>query len=151
MIRIAHRGNTKGPNPLEENKPEYLLQAVNDGYDCEVDVWLIDNEIWLGHDRPDYKVDKEFISNPRFWNHAKNLNALHYMLENKIHCFWHEGDERTLTSKGYIWTYPYKEVTEKSIICLQHELDVAPQGCLGICSDWRNDQNDVHDIEGYPV
>ena len=60
MIRIAHRGNTKGPNPLEENKPEYLLQAVNDGYDCEVDVWLIDNEIWLGHDRPDYKVDKEF-------------------------------------------------------------------------------------------
>jgi hypothetical protein len=73
------------------------------------------------------------------------------MLENKIHCFWHEGDERTLTSKGYIWTYPYKEVTEKSIICLQHELDVAPQGCLGICSDWPNDQNDVHNIEGYPV
>ena len=45
------------------------------------------------------------------------------MLRNNIHCFWHEQDERTLTSRGYIWTYPYKQVTNMSVICLQQEQD----------------------------
>lgn len=136
MKLIAHRGNIHGPRPDKENNPEYLLNAVDKGYDCEVDVWVLDDDIWLGHDNPNYMVSKEFISNEAFWNHAKNLNALSFMLDNNIHCFWHEQDERTLTSKGYIWTYPKKQVTTNSIICLQQHDDTVPDGCFGICSDW---------------
>lgn len=137
MIRlIAHRGNTAGPKPERENDPEYLLNAVDKGFDCEVDVWFINDRLWLGHDEPTYAVTQNFISNNAFWNHAKNLEALEFMLVNNIHCFWHEQDERTLTSKGYIWTYPNKQVTTKSVICLQNEKDAVPEGCFGICSDW---------------
>ena len=136
MKLIAHRGNTSGPNINKENDPEYLIQAVDKGFDCEVDVWVIEDKIWLGHDKPTYEVDANFISNPNFWNHAKNLEALYFMLRNNIHCFWHEVDERTLTSRGYIWTYPYKQVNNMSVICLQKEQDTIPEGCYGICSDW---------------
>ena len=68
MKLIAHRGNVNGPRPSSENNPEYLLSEVDKGYDCEVDVWVLDGDIWLGHDGPDYLVSKEFISNPAFWN-----------------------------------------------------------------------------------
>ena len=63
MKLIAHRGNTNGARPDKENDPEYLLQAVDNGYDCEVDVQVdINGNVWLGHDEPQYKVTKEFIS-----------------------------------------------------------------------------------------
>ena len=68
MKLIAHRGNTSGPNIDKENDPEYLIQAVDKGFDCEVDVWVIEDKIWLGHDKPTYEVDANFISNPHFWH-----------------------------------------------------------------------------------
>lgn len=140
MKVIAHRGNLSGPNPKLENNPDYLLKAIEKGYDVEVDVWYdkIQNQIFLGHDNPMYLIkDKKFLKNEHMWCHAKNLDALEFMLKNKIHCFWHEHDERTLTSKGYIWTYPYKEtVVEKSVICMISPDDQAPKDCYGICTDW---------------
>jgi hypothetical protein len=47
MILIAHRGNLNGPNPEHENKPEYLLNAINKGYNVETDLWLIDKKLYL--------------------------------------------------------------------------------------------------------
>jgi hypothetical protein len=140
MKIIAHRGNLRGPKPELENNPEYLLIAISKGYDVEVDVWYdkVREQLFLGHDYPKYPIeDKKFLKNEHMWCHAKNLDALEFMLKNKIHCFWHEHDERTLTSKGYIWTYPYKDtVPEKSVICMISPDDQAPKDCYGICTDW---------------
>ena len=41
MILIAHRGNINGPRVEFENNPEYVLRAIEMGFDAEVDVWLI--------------------------------------------------------------------------------------------------------------
>lgn len=51
FIVIAHRGNISGPDPEQENKPEYLQAALDKGYDVEVDVWgsYQDNVWWAGH------------------------------------------------------------------------------------------------------
>jgi hypothetical protein len=88
----------------------------------EVDVWLKDGKFYLGHDEPKYKVDESFLENFRIICHAKNVEALHKMLSNKeIHCFWHEGDYCTITSKGWVWKYP--EIYNKGIL-------------YGVCSDW---------------
>ena len=144
MKLIAHRGNTTGPNTERENNPEYLIHAVDKGYDCEVDVWVVNTinnvqEVWLGHDEPTYQVTKQFISNPAFWNHAKNLEALEFMLFNYIHCFWHEQDDYTITSKGYIWTYPGKPVCKKSVIVcktLEDTMKYCKMDIAGVCSDY---------------
>ena len=51
-ILIAHRGNVNGPNPLLENTPEYIDAALKKHYLCEVDVWKINNKLYLSHDVP---------------------------------------------------------------------------------------------------
>ena len=55
MILISHRGNLDGPKPEKENNPKYIWEALNEGYQVEIDVWY-DKGWWLGHDRPKYKA-----------------------------------------------------------------------------------------------
>ena len=76
MIYIAHRGNLNGPNKQEENKLEYIIKALNEGYHVEIDVWYLEGTFFLGHDSPDYKIEEDFLKNKKFYCHAKNLNAL---------------------------------------------------------------------------
>lgn len=141
---IAHRGNMCGKTKWE-NHPDYLLEALQAGFDIEVDVWIDDsqqyepyNGLYLGHDTPTYKIDVDFLKNDKIWVHAKNHQALQFLLENNVHCFWHENDDHTLTSKGYIWTYPGKPVTQKSVI-VKLEKDsykLFENRCSGYCSDY---------------
>jgi len=136
MILISHRGNINGPISEKENHPDYILQAVGKGYNVEIDVWYKNGEFWLGHDSPQYKTSVEFLKNEKFWCHAKNLKALDKMLEHDIHCFWHQEDDFTLTSRGYIWTYPKQNITPRSIAMCVDENYVNVEGCYGICSDY---------------
>ena len=119
-----------------ENNPIQIDRALKNGFDVEIDVWYKDNEWYLGHDEPQYKVNLKYLKNDKFWCHSKNIDALHMMLENNIHCFWHQEDDVTLTSKGYMWTYPGKKLTENSICVLPEKNNEFPKKCLGICSDF---------------
>ena len=137
MILISHRGNLDGKNKSEENNPIYIEEALNAGYEVEIDVWYKYGEFYLGHDSPKYQVDKSFLQNDKLWCHAKNLNALNEMLKHSdIHCFWHQEDDFTLTSRGVIWTYTGKEITPKSISVLPENSDKEIGECLGVCSDY---------------
>ena len=136
MFLISHRGNINGKKPEYENDPGYIDEALDKGYGVEIDVWYINEDWYLGHDKPQYKINLEYLKNDRFWCHAKNIEALNKMLERDIHCFWHQEDDVTLTSKGYMWTYPGKELTHKSIAVLPEINNDIPKKCLGICSDY---------------
>ena len=114
MIFISHRGNINGINKKLENSPKDINNAINKGYDVEVDVWYTDN-FYLGHDKPEYKISKSFLENKNLWCHAKNLKALEKLQKLKTKYFWHQEDDYTLTSNGYIWTYPGKNLSKKSI------------------------------------
>ncbi len=134
MILISHRGNLNGKSD-KENQPDYIDEALSHGFDVEVDVWYHKDEFYLGHDEPQYKVDEKFLEKTEIWCHAKNIDALNRMVENgKIHCFWHQEDDVTLTSEGYLWTYPGKDLTKNSISVLPtKKLNVE---VAGICSDF---------------
>lgn len=144
MILIAHRGNIKGPNPKLENHPEYVLEALNSGFDVEVDAWYEDG-FWLGHDEPQYKTSFEFLQKKGLWIHCKNIQAL-ALLQPHTNCFWHNTDDYTLTSKGYIWCYPGKELSGGNSICVMPEiynLQSHPfDGWYGVCSDFVSRYND---------
>ena len=56
------------------------------------------------------------------------------MKVNDVHCFWHQEDDVTLTSKGYLWTYPNKQLTPKSIAVLPE--GVIEEEIAGFCSDF---------------
>ena len=55
-ILISHRGNTVGKLELYENEPSYIHKTLLEGFDVEVDIWYIENNWYLGHDNPQYKI-----------------------------------------------------------------------------------------------
>lgn len=136
MFLISHRGNIDGPNKQMENSPSYVDYALQEGFDVEIDVWLTKGSLTLGHDEPQYEVTIEYLRNKKLWCHCKNIKALECLLKEGIRCFFHDRDTATLTSDGYIWTYPGCELTPASICVMpelfknQKILDIA-----GICSD----------------
>lgn len=138
MKLISHRGNIDGRSD-RENEPARILECLELGYDVEIDVWSIDGEIFLGHDEPQYKVDLSFLRDDRLWCHAKNVNALTDMLlAGNIHCFWHQEDDYTITSRGFVWAFPGRALTEKSIAVMPERVNYTRDElsvCEGICSD----------------
>jgi hypothetical protein len=149
MKIIAHRGNINGPNIDTENKPEHLIEILKLGYDCEIDVHLINNELFLGHDSPTYKINLDFLllNSSKFWIHCKNMEALDFLHKfPELNIFWHENDKYTITSKQYIWSYIGTDTTN-NIICVMPEMafpnfvDVVTDKILnnklhGLCTDY---------------
>lgn len=138
MIYISHRGNLTGKIKETENHPDTIDYALSLGYHCEIDVWY--NDGWfLGHDQADHSIDFKYLTHPKLWIHAKNLNALHELSGTDLNYFWHQEDDYTLTSHRYIWAYPNKPVTKKCIAVMpEWKLNVSEITRLnvaGICSD----------------
>ena len=141
MILISHRGNISGPNPEQENKPEYIAEALKQGYDVEIDVWFKDNKFMLGHDEPQYEFPFELIDQhyPKLWIHCKNIDALSKLNEldpngSKVNYFWHENDLGVLTSKSYIWS---TNLINNCILVMPELFDKQPiETTMGICSDY---------------
>jgi hypothetical protein len=140
---IAHRGNVRGKNKDLENTPDYIDKALSEGYDVELDVWKVGDDLFLGHDEPETRIEESFLMErkDKLWCHAKNLDALCFLLEKELHCFFHDIDDYIITSKQIIWAYPGKPLN-KNTICVMPEM--AQSGvyqtssyldCLGVCSD----------------
>ena len=136
MYLISHRGNLNGIQKDMENEPEYISNAINKGFDVEVDVRFEKNKFFLGHDFSQFEINKEFLLNKKIWCHAKTSEALSALDEIKAHFFWHQEDDYTITSRGYIWTYPGKKLLSKSICVLPEKANYKEINCLGICSDF---------------
>jgi hypothetical protein len=143
MRYIAHRGLFKGPDVNIENTPQQIDLAIGKGYDVEVDVWCINNELFLGHYYPLRKVDVKWLSKRPLWVHCKNVEALEYFqsIPYKLNYFWHQNDNYTLTSDEYIWVNPGNKLTESSVMVMPEHIDPNLQNtisveCFGICSDY---------------
>lgn len=139
MKLIAHRGNINGPSS-DENNPQLIEDVLAQGYDAEIDVHFVNGTFWLGHDEPVYKIDVEFLKRDGLWCHAKNFGALIALKTINIkNFFWHENDAFTLTSSGYIWTYPGQPLLGSSIAVMPETVmdDILslPQ-VYGVCSDY---------------
>ena len=146
MILISHRGNINGRNPKRENRPDYIWEALYQRYQVEVDVWY-DKGWWLGHNEPQYKCVRNDLLH--CWCHAKNIEALSRMRLDwwevetkwKFNSFWHQKDDYTLTSNGFIWVYPNKPLIEGCICVLPEKYELLIElkvlkKCAGICSDY---------------
>ncbi|MDC1393464.1 hypothetical protein N8340_02175 [Flavobacteriaceae bacterium] len=140
MKFISHRGNISGKNISFENKPQYIEKCIQLGYECEIDLRVINDKLFLGHDNCDYEITLNFLleNKKNLWVHCKNIESVIWLkkLNLGIHFFWHETDEITLTSKNIIWAFPGKQPILNSIAVLpeiSNEQNLSH--CLGICSD----------------
>lgn len=143
MIIISHRGNLTGPNSahFNENHPSSIAAALQAGFDVEIDVWLMDdNKFYLGHDKALYPIHKDFFNNDKLWIHAKNGSAMHALNTLALpNVFFHNEDDIAFTSKGFLWSYPRKEVVlfSTSIAVMPErvpEWDLS--NIAGVCTDF---------------
>jgi hypothetical protein len=144
MILIAHRGNINGPNPEQENRPEYINEAVEQGYDVELDVRLENNKWFLGHDESQYEIELDFILRKGLWIHCKNHTALRTLLKiDNVNVFYCTNEEYVLTSQNVIWAFPGIQ-GDANTVCVMPEYHNTPtEGSMGICSDYiGNYKND---------
>jgi hypothetical protein len=136
MFFIAHRGNVNGPNPETENKPETILKAIRLGYDCEIDVWMKNGQLFLGHDSPDTLIEESFlkVNQSNLWIHCKNIEALCY-LKSAYHVFFHDKDLYTLTNYSFIWGN-IGSYTAEGIQVMPELSNTFSWNCVGICTDY---------------
>ena len=104
----------------------------------DIDVWMVNGELFLGHDEPQYPISEDWIEDryETLWIHCKNVEAMEAFNVSSFNYFWHEEDTMTLTSMGVLWTYPGKQPIKGSIAVMPeiHNDDIS--ACLGICSDY---------------
>jgi hypothetical protein len=143
MKLISHRGNFDGLNPESENRPSYIQRAINNGYDVEIDVRLIGDKLFLGHDTPDYEVSLDWLLERKdyLWVHTKNFGALSHLIDYDLRTFYHQKESHTIINNcNLIWSHDLSEANEKSIIPLLSEDDIYnyPNTAIvaGICSDF---------------
>jgi len=137
MLLISHRGNIFGRDERRENHPDYIIKALDEGFDVEIDVWYISDILFLGHDSPEYPIDKLFISDPRMWIHCKNLAVMEYLSEDlSLNMFAH-WDGIVFTTQGFLWTAPGEKLTPRSIAAMPELIkgwDISK--AYGICTDY---------------
>mgnify|MGYP003641066245 CR=1 FL=1 len=138
MLLIAHRGNINGPDPDNENTVEHVLKALESGYNVEVDVWKTDSGLYFGHDQPTNSLNMSDLQqyHNKIWYHCKDIKTLLYFTATNNIYFFHQNDDVTLTSNGFLWTYPEKQLTSKSICLKPENYNYIPTDCYGICSDY---------------
>lgn len=140
MILISHRGNINGRKVPFENQPTYIDDAIDSGYDVEIDVWyeVESNKLYLGHDSADYQIDIDWLKvrSSKLWIHCKNMDALSYFNTidtDEFNYFSHDVDSGVLTSDGYIWS---TKLYDNGILVLPEVFEKTPiKTTIGICSD----------------
>ena len=135
QLLISHRGNIDGAIPDQENDPGYIQETLHRGYSVEIDVWQTDDGMFLGHDEPVYGVDVQFFKQRGLWCHAKNFHAFSRLLSISAICFWHQEDNYTLTSNGWIWAYPGQPGNKRTVAVMPEWNDTDVWKFGAICSD----------------
>lgn len=140
-ILIAHRGNIAGSQPEYENTIPYIFNALNRGFNCEVDLWYKNDKWLLGHDAPMYECGLDSLKDTRLWIHAKTLETVQelYKLNFNYKFFYHTIEDAVFVhTTHHLWTYPGRQLLTSSI-AVKPEIvidrwDISE--CAGICSDF---------------
>lgn len=145
MLIISHRGNLMGSDPALENHPIQIDRNISQySMNIEIDLRVINGHYWLGHDDPQYKIDSDwlYMRSNFLWIHCKNSEALMtlscHAYSYALNYFWHDKDDYTLTSKGYVWAYPGKNIPFSGpAIAVMPELNSNDYSRFyGICTDY---------------
>jgi len=122
-------------NPNLENNPEQIVKVIDLGLEVEIDLRIKDNQLFLGHDYPQYEINYEWLekNNKSLWIHAKDYESVDFLKTTDFNWFWHDKDEMTLTSQGFIWSNIGKYFNNGITVCLDYQ--VLPDCLLGVCTD----------------
>lgn len=145
MIYIAYRGLFEGENQQTEDTPDQIGKAANAGFPSMVDVWRVDNKLYLGATQPLIEVTEKYLQGPYFWINCQNIDMYNWIQTQPIKkypYYFYSPDTNVpsvTTSNGYLWTYQTTPINNLSIMVLP---EIADRGlfstvhlrCYGVCS-----------------
>lgn len=145
MRLIAHRGNIRGKILHLENTEPYIIDAIAQGYQVEIDMWYVNQTLYLGHDDPLYKTSFEFLHehSAELLIHCRDLKTLEFMHNDKklskFNYFYHVTEPAVISSHGDIIMHSHaNRCIDNSIYMLPEILGIKNRylkKCAGICSD----------------
>ena len=121
MKIISHRGFCDGIDKSIENKPSEIESRISEGFDVDID-WLLKLSNFL-------------------WIHCKSSESLNFLSRfQKLNYFFHDSDQYTITSKGFIWCYPGTDVIDNSVYLFPEKFSLSSSTIkehnLSICTDF---------------
>lgn len=148
MLYISYRGIYDGQNFQDANTPNQIGKAFNAGFACMVDVWRVDNKLYLGTDQPLTEVSPNFLKGKKFWINARNVDMQTWLQSQPANYypnyFWFndaEENDPATTSGGQIITPGTVPINNQSIVFLPEIQDRAMFStvklrCYGVCSNY---------------
>lgn len=141
MKLISHRGNVSGPNKDLENKTDYINNAIDQGFDVEIDLRINNGCLFLGHDYPQYEIDFNWLKErkDKLWIHCKDFKSLSLLSSTDFTFFFHLKEDYTIISNGLIWVDNLNNYNNKCVIPLITKDQIQTplkNSVFGICSDY---------------
>ena len=140
MLYISNLGNLRGRDLVKEGGGELISKAIADGFCAHINLWKLPKSLAVGVDYPLEEIPFSFISEnkQKLLCRAMNIEALKWMLENGIHCYWREVDDFTVSSRGFILSFSPAVIPGSIVMnpesCLSE--DLSNKDLVGICSDF---------------
>jgi hypothetical protein len=149
MLYISYQGIFDSQNFEDANTPNQIRKAFNAGYSCMVDVWRVDNRIYLGSYAPTTEVTEKYIQGNRFWLNARNVDMQDWLTAqpNRLYpnYFWfttpNPPPAYVTASNGKLITPGTVPINNNSVIFLP-EIDdrslfsTVHLRCYGVCSTY---------------
>lgn len=124
MLLISYRGIFDGQNFESENTPDQIGKAFDAGFSCMVDVWRINNKIYLGSEEPLIEVSDRYLQGIRFWLNARNDDMYSWLQTqpSKLYPNYFTVPYPTpayvTTSSGHQWVFGCVPTDNNSIVVL---------------------------------
>lgn len=139
MKIVSHRGNLDGINHKLENHPSQIDLAIKHNLLVEIDLRIADNKFWLGHDKPDYLIDKQWLFDRKqdLIVHSKDLATSNCLMDfnRELNWFYHTDEDVVLTSLGWMWCYPEIYLSNGISVLIGDEVKLNSK-VLGVCTDY---------------
>ena len=80
MLYISYQGIYDGQNYEDANTPEQINKALGKGFSCLIDVWRVDNKLYVGNGQPVIEVTEKYIQGNKFWINAMNTDMQEWIV-----------------------------------------------------------------------
>lgn len=148
MLYISYQGIYDGQNYEDANTPNQIGKAFNNGFSCMVDVWRVDDKLYVGTAENLIEVTAKYLQGRRFWINAMNTDMQDWIVTQSStlypNYFWFDSPTENTnanTSGGQIITPGTVPVDNTSIIFLPEIQDrslfsTVKLRCYGVCSTY---------------
>ena len=146
MLYISYQGIFDGKNYEDANTPDQIGTSFNNGFSCMVDVWRIDDALYVGSEQAPISVTDSYLRGNRFWIKCANQETYDWFTTQSLiqypNYFYQPNSMANVsTSSNKLWTPGTVPVNDTSIIVLPEIQDrglfsTVHLRCYGVCSTY---------------